>query len=123
MAFAAYAISFPNECLCLVDTYDTLESGIARYESMYFPIPFYVRMRFSTFSLKRCQEFFDCGEGPPFVWISRMFGYIVVHVCIEIGIMNMFSLFNVLHMVCEGGGHSTGQRRSGILLATSSQNV
>ncbi|KAL6069911.1 Nicotinate phosphoribosyltransferase [Balamuthia mandrillaris] len=30
-AFAAYALAFPNSCLCLVDTYDTLKSGIPNF--------------------------------------------------------------------------------------------
>jgi len=30
-AFVAYACAFPNACLCLVDTYDTLHSGIPNF--------------------------------------------------------------------------------------------
>jgi nicotinate phosphoribosyltransferase len=30
-AFCAYACSFPNNCLCLIDTYDTLSSGLHNF--------------------------------------------------------------------------------------------
>lgn len=30
-AFSAYACAFPNNCLCLIDTYDTLSSGLENF--------------------------------------------------------------------------------------------
>mmetsp|Transcript_27803 Transcript_27803/g.50516 ORF Transcript_27803/g.50516 Transcript_27803/m.50516 type:complete len:577 (-) Transcript_27803:1959-3689(-) len=30
-AFIAYAVAFPNSCLCLVDTYETLQSGLKNF--------------------------------------------------------------------------------------------
>lgn len=32
-AFVAYACAFPENCLCLIDTYDTLQSGLANFIS------------------------------------------------------------------------------------------
>jgi nicotinate phosphoribosyltransferase len=33
-AFVTYACAFPNSCLCLIDTYDTLESGLPNFISV-----------------------------------------------------------------------------------------
>ena len=31
MAFTGYACAFPDACLCLIDTYDTLHSGLHNF--------------------------------------------------------------------------------------------